>query len=91
MKLLDYLKAQGAKLVRKVDGPNGAFISYTTSTFSEEDKDDWHTLPIGNRSKEGKLSDFNVLENVPDKDDPTKLIAIATVNLYTTEEEFAIV
>lgn len=89
MKLLDYVKAQGGKFVRIVDGPAGAFVSYSTSTFDEGSEDDWHTLPIGNKSKDGKLDEFNVLE-VQDKDNPDSMIAIATVNLYSTREELAI-
>ena len=33
MKLLDYVRAQGGKFVRIVDGPADAFNSYSTSTF----------------------------------------------------------
>lgn len=72
--LLEFLKAQGAVKAVKVNGPNGAFISATKANNSS------FTLPIGKKSQEGKLSDYNVLiaENGT---------AIATVNNYEVAEE----
>lgn len=76
--LLDYLKEQGAVKASKVQGPNGNFITATKkdgNTF---------TLPVGKRSQEGKLAEFNVLITEDGQ-------AIATVNLYEEVEEAEIV
>ncbi len=74
MKLIDYVKSQGAVSASKVVGPNGAFISCT-----KEDKTVF-TLPVGKKSQNGKLEEYNAFE-APD----TKQI-IATVNEYENVE-----
>lgn len=71
--LTEFLKEQGAKSASKVSGPNGAFISAVKedgSTF---------TLPVGKRSQEGSLADYNVLIAESGQ-------AIATVNNYEVQE-----
>ena len=73
MKLINYLKAQGASSCRLVDGPNGRFVSYTIGTEQS-------TLPVGKKSQNGTLAEFNILET----EDGT---AIATVNHYEQVEE----
>jgi len=80
-KLLEYLQDAGAKFIRKVSGPNGAFISYTTDSW--DNSDSIFTLPVGKRSQNGKLSEYNVL--ITDEGQ-----AIATVNEYETVEELAV-
>lgn len=67
--LIEHLKNLGAKTAEKVVGPNGAFVSYVMPDGTKG------TLPIGKKSQEGKLADYNVLiaENGQ---------AIATVNNY---------
>lgn len=77
MKLLDYLKAQGAVTATLVNGPNGQFIS---ATKADETK---FTLPVGKRSFSGKLADYNVLEVEPG-------VFVATVNNYETLETVAL-
>lgn len=74
--LIDYAKAQGAVSVKKVTGPNGAFIAMTLTNGEDL------TIPVGKKSQTGSLRDFNVLI----ADDGQ---AIATVNLYETEEELS--
>ena len=82
MKLMDYLvDAFNAQIAEVVDGPNGAFIRYSTTT-DFENPETRGTVPIGNRSKDGNIDDFNVLM-VPSKENPSVEIAIATVNLYS--------
>ena len=82
MKLTDYLvDAFNAKCAEVKDGPNGAFVAYST-TEDIDDRDAGGTIPIGNRSKDGNLEDFNVLM-VPSRENPEVEIAIATVNLYS--------
>lgn len=81
--LLAYAKAQGAKSIQKVSGPNGAFISLTKEIdkmiqHSKEDKLAF-TIPVGRKSQNGKLADFNILVTADGQ-------AIATVNNYFTEE-----
>ena len=80
-KLLEYLQEAGAKFIRKVNGPNGAFISYTTD--SRENSESVKTLPVGKRSQNGSIKEYNVL--ITDKGQ-----AIATVNEYETVEELAV-
>ncbi len=80
-KLLEYLQKEGAKFVRKVTGPNGAFISYTTDSWDKNDS--IFTLPVGKRSQNGSIKEYNVLIT----DDGQ---AIATVNEYETVEELAV-
>ena len=36
-KLLEYLQEAGAKFIRKVSGPNGAYISYTTDSWDNSE------------------------------------------------------
>lgn len=72
-KLTDYLKAQGASKVVKVKGPNGAFMSILMKDGSKR------TMPIGKKSQEGEIRDYNVLIT----DDG---VAIATTNNYVEQE-----
>ena len=74
--LIEYAKEQGASSIKKINGPNGAFI---TMKIGDEDI----TLPIGGKSQEGKLSEYNILIT----DDGQ---AIATVNLYEEEESLVL-
>lgn len=68
-KLTDFLKAKGAKSAVIVLGPKGAFISVTNTDNSK------YTMPVGKRSQNGKLADFNVLVT-------EEGVAIATINDY---------
>ena len=72
-KLTEYLKELGASSVRLVSGPNGRFISYTINGKQS-------TLPVGGKSQNGTLAEFNVL--ITDDGQP-----IATVNHYEQVEE----
>jgi len=82
MKLIDYLvDSCNAKVAEVVDGPNGAFVRYSTDE-DFENREASSTMPIGNRSKDGNIADFNVVL-VPSNEDPEVEIAIATVNLYS--------
>ena len=81
--LVDYAKAQGAKSMQKITGPNGAFISLTTEidkmiAHTKEDKKAF-TIPVGRKSQAGKLGEYNVLITSDGQ-------AIATVNQYSAEE-----
>ena len=67
-KLLPTLKALGATSARKVMGPNGAFISYTIAGKE-------YTLPVGKKSQNGTLREYNVLRSEDGQ-------LIATVNEY---------
>lgn len=67
--LIAYLKELGAKTAEKVVGPNGAFVSYAMADGTKG------TIPVGKKSQEGKLSEFNVL--IADNGQ-----AIATINQY---------
>lgn len=73
VKLTDHLKAQGAISVVKVKGPNGAFMSITMKDGQKK------TMPIGKKSQEGTIKDYNVLIT----DDG---VAIATTNNYVEQE-----
>lgn len=73
MTLLEYLKDMKAVKASKVVGPNGAFISATTA------KGDTFTLPVGKKSQQGKLADYQIFEAEDGG-------IIATVNNYSTEE-----
>lgn len=73
MKLLDYLKSQGAVKATLVNGPNGQFVSATKADESV------FTLPVGKKSFNGKLADYNVLEVEAG-------VFVATVNNYETVE-----
>ena len=81
-KLLDYLEFNVNDEnhgIEKVIGPLGNFISFT--------KDKWVTkesMPIGKRSQNGRLADYNVLVT----EDGT---AIATVNEYKVGESLGAV
>ena len=75
--LLEYLKGLGASTCRLVSGPNGRFVSYTIAGKQS-------TLPVGGKSQNGTLAEFNVLIT----DDGT---AIATVNHYEQVEEVELV
>ena len=76
-KLLDYLELDFTNEnhgIEKVIGPLGNFLSFT--------KDKWvtrETMPIGKRSQNGRLAEYNVLVT----EDGT---AIATVNEYQVGE-----
>jgi len=73
MKLIEFLKDQKAKSVKKVTGPNGAFLSIV-------DKDgEQSTMPIGKKSQEGALADYNVLISEDGQ-------AIATISSYQDGE-----
>ena len=72
-KLTEYLKELGASSCRLVSGPNGRFISYTVNGKQS-------TLPVGGKSQNGTLAEFNVL--ITDDGQP-----IATVNHYEEVEE----
>ena len=71
--LLEYLKELGASTARLVSGPNGRFVSYTIDGKQS-------TLPVGGKSQNGTLAEFNAFE----LEDGT---VIATVNHYEQVEE----
>lgn len=73
MNLIEFLKERKAKSVKKVTGPNGAFLSII------EKDGEVTTMPIGKKSQEGTLSEYNVLIS----DDGQ---AIATINNYQDGE-----
>jgi len=73
MKLIEFLKERNAKSVKKVTGPNGAFLSIV------EEDGEVTTMPIGKKSQDGTLSEYNVLIS----DDGQ---AIATINNYQDGE-----
>ena len=73
MKLIEYLKSIGASTCKLVSGPNGRFVSYTVDGVVS-------TLPVGKKSQNGSLAEFNALE----AEDGT---VIATVNTYKDVEE----
>lgn len=81
-KLLDYLEFNvndDNHGIEKVIGPLGNFISFT--------KDKWksrESMPIGKRSQNGRLADYNVLVT----EDGT---TIATVNEYKVGESLGAV
>ena len=75
--LINHLKSIGATSCSKVVGPNGAFISYITPQGKG-------SLPIGKKSQEGSLSDYNILI----AEDSGQ--AIATVNNYEEVESLAL-
>ena len=82
MKLVDFLRERGATSVAKVAGPNGAFLSITNADGTNS------TMPIGNKSKDGKLNEYNVLATADKLTGET--IHIATVNAYETVESLAL-
>lgn len=71
--LIEYLKEKGAKTATKMNGPKGAFISWTNAN------DVRMTIPIGHNSQLGKLNEFNLIEVEGG-------VVIATVNSYKEEE-----
>jgi hypothetical protein len=71
--LLEYLKENDAVKASKIIGANGAFISVEKADGSK------FTLPVGKKSQEGNLADYNVLIT----DDGQ---AIATMNTYQEVE-----
>jgi hypothetical protein len=73
MKLIDYLKSQGAVSATLVNGPNGQFISATKADGTK------FTLPVGKKSYNSKLADYTVLEVEAG-------VFVATVNNYETVE-----
>ncbi len=73
MNLIEFLKERKAKSVKKVTGPNGAFLSII------EKDGEVTTMPIGKKSQDGTLSEYNVLIS----DDGQ---AIATINNYQDGE-----
>ncbi len=73
MTLIEFLKDKGAKSVKKVTGPNGAFLSIV------EKDGEITTMPIGKKSQDGTLSDYNVLIAEDGQ-------AIATVSNYQDGE-----
>ena len=76
-KLIAYAKQLGAVSLVKIAGPNGAFISLLMKDGSKQ------TMPVGKKSQEGKLVDYNVL--ITDDN-----VAIATVNNYVEQESIAL-
>ena len=70
-KFIDFLREAGAKTATIVAGPNGKFISVIYKEGIEGRKH----YPIGKKSQNGELRDFNVLKT----DDG---MYIATVNEY---------
>jgi len=68
-KFTAYLKSQGFVKAEKVHGPRGNFISAVKEDGTKS------TFPIGKRSQEGDLRDYNVLQTAEG-------VAIATVNNY---------
>ena len=77
LKLVEHVKAQGAVKMRKVLGPNGAFVSCEKADGTK------FTLPIGKKSQEGDLREYNVL--IADNGQ-----AIATINNYVQGEEITL-
>ena len=73
MTLIEFLKDKGAKSVKKVTGPNGAFLSIV------EKDGEITTMPIGKKSQDGTLSEYNVLIAEDGQ-------AIATVSNYQDGE-----
>mgnify|MGYP003665140204 FL=1 len=73
MTLIEHLKAAKAKKVTKVTGPNGAFLSIV----GKDDK--VFTMPVGKKSQEGAIADYNVLISEDGQ-------AIATINNCNDEE-----
>ena len=67
--LLEYLKENDAVKASKIVGANGAFISVEKSDGTK------FTLPVGKKSQDGSLANYNVLIT----DDGQ---AIATMNTY---------
>ena len=76
-KMIQYLKELGASKCTLVSGPNGRFVRYTIGTEQS-------TLPVGKKSQNGTLEEFNVLIT----EDGT---AIATVNHYEDVQEVELV
>ena len=72
MTLVEYAKENGFTSLKKVVGPNGAFITLIGVEGTS-------TLPVGKKSQSGKLSEYNILIT----DDGQ---AICTVNEYKEEE-----
>lgn len=77
MDLITFLRQEGAVTASKVVGPNGAFISYETKDGAKG------TLPVGKKSQDGALAEYQVL--VAEDGQP-----IATVNNYSVEETLAL-
>lgn len=78
--LLEYLKEQGAIKAAIMQGPNGDFVS---ATKADETR---FTIPVGKNSQGGRLAEMNVLF-AKDSQDPSKEVAIATMNNYSVLEE----
>jgi hypothetical protein len=74
MLLLNYLKEQGCTTAALVKGDNGCFVAATKANG------DKITLPVGKRSQDRKLHEYNVLIT-------PEGVAIATVNSYETLDE----
>lgn len=72
-KLTDHAKKLGAVSIVKIKGPNGAFMSLLMKDGTKQ------TMPVGKKSQEGKLADYNVL--IADNG-----VAIATTNNYVEQE-----
>jgi len=77
-KFTNYLAEQGFVSATKVVGPRGAFISAVKTDKSVS------TFPIGKRSQNGTLQEYNVLLT----DDGQ---AIATVNEYKSVQTISLV
>ena len=75
--LIEYLKEQGCVTAQVVAGPNGKFISGIKADGSKI------TLPVGKKSQNGTLAEFNVLITEEGQ-------AIATVNHYEVAESMAL-
>ncbi len=79
--LIEYLRANyEITECAKIKGPNGAFISYKKSDGTVE------TIPVGKKSQEGELKDYQLAEIQDDNGDK---MVVATVNNYTTEESLS--
>lgn len=71
--LITHLQELGAVKATKVNGPNGAFISYIKADGSKGN------VPVGGNSQNGKLAEYKMFIT----DDG---VAIATVNEYKVAE-----
>lgn len=92
LKLVDYLKSKGAVKATIIKGVNGDFISATKAGFVDKATTPQlqFTLPVGKNSQGGRLAEMNVVI-IEDKQDPTKEIAIATMNNYRVIDELSLV
>ena len=92
LKLIDYLKQQGAVKAAIINNGAGDFVSAEKAGFKskEETPELRFTLPIGGRSQGGRIAEMNVIIT-EDKQDPTKKVAIATMNQVKVLDEVSLV